>query len=212
MPGRVFVAMLRQPRRNDSRDDPFWEFGSFGCTGCHGNNLLHPARCQIADGDRLAFVQGGWRGARLLLVTPAVSRLVHDHGGKPHRIEVRWDQTAKPFRYGKAPGLLATDLPGQSQLFPILARFIAGAKRPTVDAKLASRFRARAKPLEAEIAAEVVAGFESAVACATTTDFIESYEQAFPWINPAAIVQDRQRRFSELQAKLTNGGELAPQS
>jgi hypothetical protein len=63
--------MLRRPGKNDRRTDPFWEFGSFGCTGCHEKNLLHPMNCQIRNGDRLAFVQGGKCGLRLLLVTPS---------------------------------------------------------------------------------------------------------------------------------------------
>jgi hypothetical protein len=54
--------MLRRPRKNDRRTDPFWELGSFGCSGCHGKNLLHPKNCQISNGDRLAFVQGGKGG------------------------------------------------------------------------------------------------------------------------------------------------------
>ena len=35
----VFFVHLRRPNRSDpdeQRDDPFYEFGSFGCTGCHG--------------------------------------------------------------------------------------------------------------------------------------------------------------------------------
>ncbi len=54
---RVFVVMLRQPRRADSnemRTDPFWEFGSFGLTGCHQRNLLHPKRAGELSGARLA--------------------------------------------------------------------------------------------------------------------------------------------------------------
>ena len=34
----VFIVHLRRPKKNDPeemRSDPFWEFGSFGCTGCH---------------------------------------------------------------------------------------------------------------------------------------------------------------------------------
>ena len=44
MPGKkVILVHLRRPRsRSDKRDDPFWEFGSFGITGCHARNLLHP--------------------------------------------------------------------------------------------------------------------------------------------------------------------------
>ena len=41
MAPRVILVLLRQPSSavTERRDDPFWEFGSFGCTGCHGRNL-----------------------------------------------------------------------------------------------------------------------------------------------------------------------------
>ena len=86
MSTQVFIVMLRRPLKNDRRSDPFWEFGSFGCTGCHGKNLLHPKNCQIRNGDRLAFVQGGKSGLRLLLVTPPVQCIKYPIA----RIEVRW--------------------------------------------------------------------------------------------------------------------------
>ena len=42
-PLRVFFVVLRQPRsKEDLRSDPFWEYRSFGRTGCHGRNLLNP--------------------------------------------------------------------------------------------------------------------------------------------------------------------------
>jgi hypothetical protein len=40
---RVIIVMLRQPRLddpNEMRTDPLWEFGSFGCTGCHRKSLM----------------------------------------------------------------------------------------------------------------------------------------------------------------------------
>lgn len=37
---RVIVVHLRRPKNaSDMRDDPFWEFGSFGITGCHAHDL-----------------------------------------------------------------------------------------------------------------------------------------------------------------------------
>jgi hypothetical protein len=65
---RVIVVHLRQPKRGDpgeSRSDPFYEFGSFGCTKCHSRNLMHPRRAHELDGARFAFAQGGRLGFRL---------------------------------------------------------------------------------------------------------------------------------------------------
>src|SRR5436309_13484083 len=105
MSDRMFMVMLRRPRKNDPRTDPFWEFGSFGCTGCHRRNLLHPRNCQIATGDRLAFVQGGNLGWRLLLITPPVNRVDHSGPRSTRCIELRWPSDRLPFRYDRAPSL-----------------------------------------------------------------------------------------------------------
>ena len=57
----IRIVMLRRPRKDgkEMRSDPFWEFGSFGITGCHANNIMHPKRCKELEGTRLAFAQGG---------------------------------------------------------------------------------------------------------------------------------------------------------
>jgi hypothetical protein len=107
MSHQMFVVMLRRPRKNDRRSDPFWEFGSFGCTGYHGKNLLHPKNCQIRNGDRLALVQGGKGGLRLLLVTPPVKCIKYAIG----RIEVRW-------------------VPPKKSLFAIAMRHPCSPRRP----------------------------------------------------------------------------------
>jgi hypothetical protein len=46
-PLRVIMVHLRRPKThcpNEMRSDPFWEFGSFGCTRCHGRILMNPPR------------------------------------------------------------------------------------------------------------------------------------------------------------------------
>src|ERR1039458_3791972 len=91
----LFIVFLRKPGNGDWRSDPFWEFGSFGCTSCHTHNLLNPKEEHVKTGDRLAFVQGGDQGCKLLLITPAVTRVEH---GK-RLVELQWDRSAKPFRY-----------------------------------------------------------------------------------------------------------------
>ena len=61
----VIIVMLRRPRKNDPRKDPFFEYGSFGLTGCHRTNLLAN---KAAAGCRLAFAQGGPSGFRLVML------------------------------------------------------------------------------------------------------------------------------------------------
>jgi hypothetical protein len=67
----MFLVLLRRPKSDpsESRDDPFWEFGSFGCTGCHAK-LLHPRKHGELTGAQLAFVQPERDGFRLVHVTP----------------------------------------------------------------------------------------------------------------------------------------------
>lgn len=208
MSGRLFMVMLRQPRKHDPRDDPYWEFGSFGCTGCHGKNLLHPKNCTIAAGDRLAFVQGGHWGSRLLMVTPPVKRVDHAGGSPKGRVELRWDARCRPLRYDRAPSLFEASAPGRSGLFPMLADSLAHTNRSTIDAKFASRFRARARPVEPRLATELVAGFDAAVNSAKNTDFIRRYEEALPWCDCPRSQRERrgdyQERLHELK-KATGG-------
>jgi len=209
MNDRLFIVMLRRPRKDDPRTDPFWEFGSFGCTGCHGKNLLHPKNCQICNGDRLAFVQGGQLGARLLLVTPPVERVDHAGGDPKGRVELRWDSGKKPFRYDRAPSLFESPAPGRARLFPLLADSLAHANRSTIDAKFASRFRARTSSLEPELARELETGFNAAVKKAGKSDFITRYNEALPWCDCASTASERKRDYQQRLRDLKNPASVA---
>ena len=205
----VFVVMLRRPRnKKDARTDPFWEFGSFGCTGCHQKNLLHPKNCKIMNGDRLVFVQGGHLGWRLLLLTPRVIRIDHPSG----RIELRWSSDRQPFRYDRAPSLFELPGPGKPGLFPLLADFVREANRGTVDAKFASRFRARSSFLDPELARELETGFNAATKSAAPSDFITYYADALPWCNcPSPAVerqQDYRNRLNHLKQSACNRSRI----
>lgn len=204
MSARLFIVTLRRPRKDDPRADPFWEFGSFGCTGCHGKNLLHPKNCQIRNGDRLAFVQGGHLGSRLLFVTPPVERVDHAGGNPKGRVELRWDSCRKPFRYDHAPSLVESPAPGVAGLFPRLLHAIANTKRSTFDAKLASRFRARTSPLEPELAREMAAAFDAAVKRAEESNFIARYEDALPWCDCPSSASERRRDYQQRLRELKN--------
>lgn len=151
---KVFVVMLRQPRRGDiteMRTDPFWEFGSFGLTGCHQRNLLHPKRAGELEGARLAFVQGGDAASRLVFLTPPAKATPY-----ADRTEVRW-QPASPFRYTTAPTIVAAD--GGTDM-PAFKAMIEGVRRNGWMGKFASKFRTQCNELPPEVAAEVIAVYE----------------------------------------------------
>jgi hypothetical protein len=210
MSDRLFIVMLRRPRKDDPRSDPFWEFGSFGCTGCHGKNLLHPKNCQIRTGDRLAFVQGGQLGARLLLVTPPVERFDHAGGSPKGCVELRWDSGQKPFRYDCAPSLFESPAPGRAGLFPRLAGSLAHTNRSTIDAKLASRFRARTSPLGPQLVRELESAFTAAVKGAKKSDFIIRYEEALPWCDCPSSASQRRRDYQQRLRELKSPAGVAP--
>lgn len=198
MKPQVFIVFLRRPRKCDARRDPFWEFGSFGCTGCHRHNLLHPSRCRVRDGDRLAFVQGGPLGCRLLLVTPPVKRILHSSSEGTERVEVRWKPARKPFRYATTAPLLAGDAVQGATQFPRLTKAISNAARPSLESKLASCFRARATALEDGVAEEVLAGFNRALNNSPPEAFIKRYTDALPWFDPEVIPTDRRQVYKSL--------------
>jgi len=86
--GNLFLVLLRRPRKGDrkeKRNDPFWEFGRFGITGCHKSNLMNVKRHCIRGGDRLAFAQGGATGFQLVYVAPPVWKVIHRNV-----MEVNW--------------------------------------------------------------------------------------------------------------------------
>src|SRR5262245_17851537 len=97
MQERVILVMLRRPRLNDpkeSRADPFWEFGSFGCTRCHHANLMNPKKLGELNGVRLGFAQNGPLGVKLVYLTPPIRTLHHGAFG-----EAKWRPTEMPLSY-----------------------------------------------------------------------------------------------------------------
>lgn len=153
---RVIIVMLRRPKSHaeESRTDPLWEAGSFGTTGCHGRNLMNPARIEELTGKRFAFAQGGPSGIRLIHVTPPIApRLIH--GGDCG--EVRWKPIAMPLRYSNSPCLV--DNAGHSDA-PALLDFIRGVRRLTWVAKFASAFRTSRTTLAGVVGKEVLSIYE----------------------------------------------------
>jgi hypothetical protein len=104
---RVVVVVLRPPRGksadpNEMRTDPLWEFGSFGCTGCHRRNLMNPSKLAELNGARLAFAQNGPLGFKLIHLTPPVRILHHGSFG-----EASWSPAKMPLSYASAPTLVS---------------------------------------------------------------------------------------------------------
>jgi Nucleotide modification associated domain 3 len=191
---RVVVVHLRQPKKSDPkemRSDPFWEFGSFGCTGCHGHNLMNPRRIGELAGARLAFAQGGAGGFKLVMLTPPVEVVRHSD-----RCELRWRPMNMPFRYATAP--LIVDRSGRSDL-PRLKRLIRVADRSTWPARFSSKFRSRRIPLPTEVAREVCEVFDARHQAALERDIAVSYDQALPY-PPSKIDPDRTGTYNSLLA------------
>ena len=141
-----YFVFLRKPKNfRDQRDDPFWEFGSFGCTGCHHNNLLHPNRAKFGKRDRLVFLQGGTLGVKIIGITPPITQhIVKSRNRRLGKIiELRWKNSYKPIPYVAAPKLIDNK---KHTDFPIIWKDIERkkVKRPTNCGAVASVFRSRA--------------------------------------------------------------------
>jgi hypothetical protein len=188
---RVIVVMLRRPQRNhdERRDDPFWEFGSFGCTGCHSRNLLNPKRSFELDGAQFAFVQGGDKGMRLVHVTPPIQ--TRSLGSV---CEASWSPAEMPLTYATAPTVI--DNTDRSDI-PLLANSVANVRRFTPVARFSSAFRSRRVPLAGEIGAQIVSVYKR---FRRVADVASSYEKAMPY-PPPLIERDRRSRYNALKVR-----------
>ena len=151
----IYSVFLRRPRSNtDSRDDPFWEFGSFGITGCHSGNLLHPKHTPLRDGDRLAFLQGGAGELRIVGLAPPIRV-----SGSQSDVESRWDPGYRPIPFGEAPLLI--DNSGKTNFPKLVAGLrLALVERKTPCSKAASRLRSQTRPLPPDLCEEFVVWFD----------------------------------------------------
>ncbi len=165
---RIIIVHLRRPGKDDLRSDPFWEFGSFGVTGCHHNNLLHPKNSPGLIGIRLAFAQSGKLGTRLVYLTPPINRVVVYR----RRSEVLWSPAEMPFRYEKAPLLISN---GGKSDFARLKEALSSGRRTTWVGQFASDFRTRKKALGARAARQLVTVYEHCRKCAPRTHIADNY-------------------------------------
>jgi hypothetical protein len=180
MKNKVIMVHLRQPnlsKHNELRSDPFWEFGSFGCTKCHASNLMNPEKIERVEGACLAFAQGGELGFKLVYLTPPVTIVKHNLC-----CEARWETTEKmPFRYDKAPLLVDND--GNTD-FPLLLGMLDQVSRETLIGCFSSKFRSRSKPLPLDIAEALVDKYFAVRRQAHESDFAKSYDEALPYSPP----------------------------
>ncbi len=169
----VFIVCLRQPgSRTDYREDPYWEVGSFGCTGCHSRNLFNPTGQNLHDGARLAFAQGGPDGAKLVFVTPGIK--VDSLRGL---VEARWQPASMPFTYTDAPLLI--DSAGKTN-FPRFKAFIESSRSKNWRHKFSSKFRSRARRLDHGLATEMITIYERFRSGAPYSAFAKTYMDAIP--------------------------------
>lgn len=192
---RVIMVHLRQPRRgnpDESRADPFYELGSFGCTKCHSRNLMHPRRAQELEGARFAFAQGGPGGFRLIHLTPPASVVEHRD-----RCELTWTPVDMPFRYDSAPVLV--DREGHTD-FPALMIMLRRILRTTWPARFSSAFRSRRKALPADVAEELIRVFDLRRTGASGASVARSYVDSLPY-PPNNPDTNRARTLAALHAK-----------
>lgn len=187
---RVVMVMLRQPNlheSNEMRTDPLWEFGSFGCTGCHRTNLMNPKKLMEHNGAQFAFAQNGSAGVKLVHVTPQLRMLHHGMFG-----EATWSPAEMPLRYESAPTLVNNS--GSSDV-PTLIDMISEVRRWSPVAKFASKFRSRRRPLPEHVARELLGVYhyfrrdDARVA--------ESYVDALPY-TPPRIDKGREATYRRL--------------
>jgi len=189
---KVFFVHLRRPGSHDPRTDPLYEFGSFGCTKCHCSNLFHPRHAEDLNGSRLAFVQGGNDGSRLVFLTPPITVRVW-----AENCEACWTPAEMPFKYCEAPVLVAND--GRTD-FPLVKAFANRADRSTLEGRLSSRIRALSSPLKADMAAQVISVYEQHRKENGGSVIAEHYYDALPYFTE--IDRNRQATYRRLIREL----------
>jgi hypothetical protein len=186
----VLVVYLRKPRKHNKRerrDDPFWEFGSFGCTGCHRGNLMNPDKAADLQGTRLAFVQGGPTGVKLVHVTPKIEVCHHND-----LCEARWRPAKMPLTYESAPIVVNND--GYSD-FPLLRDVTNAVMRRTAVGKFASGFRSRRKPLPERVGEQLIAEYER---FRRHSQVASPYDDAMPYSPPCLLSRKERKQQYEL--------------
>ncbi len=212
----LFFVFLRRPRHlGDRRNDPFWEFGSFGKTGCHKSNLLHPRLTPIRKGDRLAFLQGGNREIRIVGVTPPVDLAIHGD-----RVELNWTRSYRPLPYSDAALLINNA--GKTD-FPVVLAMLQGTKRSTYCGAAGSKFRSSKSPVDSELSKGILRWFSRA-GLPEARAYFEAVAPSGAWLQHAqserwATRKERLRQYESIETALPHvsgrnakGGRMKPVS
>jgi hypothetical protein len=144
--------------------------------------FLHPRHAPELKGSRLAFVQGGPDGSRLVLLTSPITVKVW-----ASNCESRWTPCEMPFKYSEAP--LIIDNLGNSD-FPLIAKFACKTRCPTFESGLSSRLRSRSTPLPPDLARHVVSVYERHRKRKGRSAIARIYHEALPYVTKI----DRNRR------------------
>ena len=193
MKNKLIIVVLRQPRtsdKNESRSDPFWEFGSFGTTGCHSYNLMNKRNEDHVNGSQFAFVQGGQDGVKLVLITPNIIA-----NTKREFMEAVWGPPKMPLIYSKAPLIINKD--GKSD-FILLRNEILKHKKQSNIQKFTSAFRSRVGEVDQEISEEMLNVFNKFYK--DKNNIAKHYEEALPYI-PNCVDNNRFKTYKELKSK-----------
>lgn len=194
----VIIVQLRRPNQSNPRErrsDPYWEFGSFGCTGCHQRNIMNPMRIHEVDGSRIGFAQGGAGEVRLVFLTPPVDVLRHKIG-----CELRWKPAKMPLRYESAP--LLVDQEGRTD-FPALRRLFENVDRSQWVARFSSAFRSRRTPLPPKVGGHIIERYERFEHKLGRNHRCGSYIDAMP-SPPPCIEKNRRLSYDRFMA-VANG-------
>lgn len=202
---KVFFVHLRRPGKDDPRADPFYEFGSFGCTGCHKKNLLHANNVSELEGARLAFAQGGRLGFRLVFLTPPITIVTHATANNAFVNEAKWTPKEMPFRYECAPVLIRNN---HRSDFSLVSSFAGGTQRNTVEGGFSSRIRSSVTPLPPRMATQVVDVYESFRSSCESSCVAKQYWEALPYFNRVDRKHGREQRYKNIIKELSAKGRL----
>ena len=189
---KVIMIILRQPNSNnpmEMRSDPFWEFGSFGCTKCHQRNIMNPEKSKELIGEKFAFAQGGVEGFKLVFLSPPVRIVEHVEVS-----EAKWSPAKMPFKYKTAPLLINNQ--GETD-FPNIKELIKDVKRTTWVDRFSSAFRSRRKPLTRDISEKIIKTYDQIISSSDPRLFAKSYSEALPNV-PPKVDTDRKKTYESL--------------
>jgi hypothetical protein len=158
---------------------------------------MNPDTAADLQGARLAFVQGGPAGVKLVHVTPQIE--IRHHNGV---CEATWRPAKMPLTYESAP--IAVNNNGYSDT-PVLRDEINAVMRRTAVDKFASGFRSRRKPLPERVGEQLIVEYDR---FRRHSQAASTYDQAMPY--PPRWLLNRKERKEQYELLLGLGSALSP--